>query len=49
MGAMGSDAATASGLDLPALLEAIDQRLARLAGDPATSTIDPPSLRRMPR
>lgn len=48
-GALDSDAATVSGLDLPALLDAVDQRLARLLRDPTTTAIDPPPLRRMHR
>jgi predicted metal-dependent hydrolase len=42
--AIGSPAETASGLDVSALVAAIDDRLARLAVDPTDSSIDPPSL-----
>jgi predicted metal-dependent hydrolase len=42
--AIGSSAETASGLDVSALVAAIDDRLARLAADPTETAIDPPSL-----
>ena len=42
--AVGTPAATASGLDLPALIGAIDDRLARLAADPTDPSIEAPAL-----
>ena len=42
--AAGTAPAQASGLDVPALVAAIDERLARLAADPADGTIDAPAL-----
>ena len=42
--AKGSAAEAASGLDVEALVAAIDDRLARLAADPADGSIDPPAL-----
>jgi hypothetical protein len=47
--AAGSTPALASGLDIPALVGLIDDRLARLAADPSDSAIDPPSLPRTDR
>ena len=47
--AVGTNAADASGLDLPSLIAAIDERLERLAADPTDSTVDPPSLARRAR
>ena len=47
--AAGTAPAAASGLDLAALLAAIDERLARLAADPADTTIDAPALPRTAR
>jgi hypothetical protein len=47
--AAGSTAAGASGLDVPALIAAIDDRLARLAADPADASIEPPALPRTVR
>jgi hypothetical protein len=44
--ALGTPAADASGIDLPDLLAAIDDRLARLAADPTDAAIQPPVLRR---
>ncbi|HEY8799723.1 MAG TPA: DUF309 domain-containing protein, partial [Candidatus Limnocylindrales bacterium] len=40
--AIGSPAAAASGIDVAALVAAIDDRLARLARDPSDLTVDPP-------
>lgn len=45
-GAADSAPAEASGLDVPALIAAIDDRLARLAADPADASIEPPALPR---
>jgi len=45
--AIGSPAAAASGIDVPALVAAIDDRLARLARDPDDATIDAPALPRI--
>jgi len=42
--AVGSPAAAASGIDVAALVAAIDDRLARLARDPADATPDAPAL-----
>jgi predicted metal-dependent hydrolase len=47
--AVGSVPATASGLDLPALVAAIDDRLARLAADPTDASIEAPALPRLAR
>ena len=44
--AVATPPADASGIDLPALLAEIDDRLARLATDPADASIAPPVLRR---
>jgi DUF309 family protein family protein len=44
--AAGTPAARWSGLDLPALIAAIDERRARIAADPAGHAEDPPPLRR---
>jgi predicted metal-dependent hydrolase len=44
--ALDSPAAAASGIDMAALVAAIDDRLARLARDPADATVDAPTLRR---
>jgi hypothetical protein len=44
--AVGTPPAEASGLDLAALLDAIDERLARLAADPTDATVDAPALPR---
>jgi len=44
--AAGSPAAAASGIDLSALVAAIDDRLARLARDPDDATVDAPPLPR---
>jgi len=44
----GTRAARDSQLDIPALVAAIDERLARLARDPEDPTIDPPVLLRRP-
>ena len=46
---VGSPAAAASGLDVPALVVAIDDRLARLAATPDDPSIDPPALTRNAR
>jgi hypothetical protein len=48
-GAVGSGAEATSGLDVTAILAAIDDRLARLAADPADAVIDPPKLTRSAR
>ena len=45
--AAGSPAAAASGIDVAALVAAIDDRLARLARDPDDRTIDAPTLPRI--
>lgn len=47
--AMGTPAAAASGLDLSALLAAIDERLTRLAADPTDPSIGAPDLPRISR
>jgi predicted metal-dependent hydrolase len=47
--AVGTPPAEASGLDLPALLVAIDERLARLAADPEDASIEAPALPRSHR
>ena len=44
--ASGSPAAAASGLDVSALLAAIDERLARLAANPTDASIEAPALPR---
>ena len=44
--AVGTPAEVASGLDVAALVAAVDERLARLAADPTDSTIEPPALPR---
>ena len=44
--AVGTSAETASGLDVGALVAAIDARLARLAASPEDASIEPPSLPR---
>jgi len=46
--AVGTAPAAASGLDLAALVVAVDERLARLAADPADGSIDAPALARTP-
>ena len=48
-GAVGTAPGAASGLDLPALVAAVDERLARLAADPGDATIDAPVLPRTDR
>jgi predicted metal-dependent hydrolase len=45
--AIGSPAAAASGIDVAALVAAIDDRLARLARNPDDATIDAPPLPRI--
>ena len=45
--AIGSPAAAASGIDVPALVAAIDDRLERLAHDPDDATVDAPALPRI--
>ena len=47
--AVGSPAAAASGLDLPALIAAIDDRIARLGADPTDGSFEAPSLPRTDR
>ena len=47
--AVGTDAERASGLDVGALIGAIDDRLARLAADPSDVAVDPPQLTRRAR
>jgi Domain of unknown function (DUF309) len=47
--AVGTEAATAAGLDVARLVAAIDDRLSRLAADPADPSIDPPALPRIAR
>jgi predicted metal-dependent hydrolase len=45
--AVGSPAAAASGIDVPALVAAIDNRLERLARNPDDATVDAPALPRI--
>lgn len=45
--AIGSEAAAASGIDVAALVAAIDDRLARLARDPDDETADAPPFPRL--
>jgi len=45
--AIGSPAAAASGIDVPALVAAIDDRLERLARNPDDATVDAPALPRI--
>jgi predicted metal-dependent hydrolase len=45
--AIGSPAAAASGIDVPALVAAIDDRLERLARNPEDATVDAPALPRI--
>ncbi|HEY8988573.1 MAG TPA: DUF309 domain-containing protein [Candidatus Limnocylindrales bacterium] len=45
--AIDSPAAAASGIDVAALVAAIDDRLARLAHDPSDATVHPPVLPRI--
>jgi hypothetical protein len=47
--ASGTDAERESGLDVGALIGAVDDRLARLAGDPIDAAVDPPELTRRAR
>ena len=47
--AVGTPAAAGSGLDVAALLDAIDERLARLAANPTDASIDAPNLPRVAR
>ena len=47
--ARGSGPAAASGLDVEGLVEAIDERLARLAADPTDAAIEAPALPRTVR
>lgn len=47
--AAGSPAAVASGLDVAALVAAVEDRLARLAADPTDASIDAPALPRTSR
>jgi predicted metal-dependent hydrolase len=44
--AIDSPAAAASGIDVPALVAAIDERLTRLAADATDTTVDAPTIRR---
>lgn len=44
---VGSPAAASSGIDVPTLVAAIDDRLARLAADPTNGTLDAPTLARI--
>jgi hypothetical protein len=44
--AVGTPAAAESGLDIAALVVAIDDRMARLAADPTDASIEPPTLPR---
>lgn len=46
LAAAAADSPTAGRLDLPALIAAIDERLAALAARPSDATIQPPVLRR---
>ena len=45
--AAGGEPARASGLDIEALVAAIDDRLARLGADPLDASIEPPALTRV--
>jgi len=45
--AIGSPAAAASGIDVPELVAAIDDRLERLARNPEDATVDAPALPRI--
>jgi hypothetical protein len=45
--AVGSPAAAASGIDVPALVAASDNRLVRLARNPDDATVDAPALPRI--
>jgi predicted metal-dependent hydrolase len=47
--AVGTPAAAGSGLDVAALVAAIDERLARLAADPTDASIEAPTLPRLAR
>ncbi|HEY8438784.1 MAG TPA: DUF309 domain-containing protein [Candidatus Limnocylindrales bacterium] len=47
--AAGTAAADASGLDVARLVDAIDERLARLTKDPSDASVDPPALPRVAR
>ena len=47
--AIGTPAAAGSGLDVAALLDAIDDRLAHLAANPTDASIDAPNLPRVAR
>lgn len=47
--AVGSTAADESGLDVAALVAAIDERLARLAANPGDASIEAPALPRVAR
>jgi len=47
--AVGTDAEGWSGLDLAALVAAIDERLAALGAEPGTVVLDPPAIRRRDR
>jgi hypothetical protein len=47
--AVGTPAEAASGLDVGALVAALDERLALLAADPGNATIEPPALPWRPR
>jgi hypothetical protein len=44
--AIGSPPAASSGIDVAALVEAVDERLSRLSADPTDPAIEPPQLRR---
>jgi hypothetical protein len=44
--AIDSPAAAASGIDVAALVAAIDERLTRLAADATDTTLDAPTIRR---
>lgn len=46
---IGSRASVASGIDVEALVDAVDQRIAQLAADPSSPAVDPPSLPRTER
>ena len=48
-GAVGSPAAESSGIDVAALVAAVDDRLSRLAADPTDRAIEPPPLTREQR
>ena len=46
---IGTAPAASSGIDVTALVEAVDERLSRLSADPTDPAIEPPKLRRARR